>query len=99
MSSIERKHQRKNKKKKKKKLAKEELEIKIALFDKLPKKCLTCEEPFDKMVKEQVMTWNVVVDQKKDVVRLYCPTCFDNAKRIISDFEKHLKEKYERKQN
>jgi len=67
--------------------------IKIALFGKLPNNCLTCEEPFDKMNKEQVTTWNVVVNQQKNVVRLYCPSCWDKAVNIIQDFKKHLEDK------
>jgi predicted RNA-binding Zn-ribbon protein involved in translation (DUF1610 family) len=68
---------------------------KVALFGKLPDYCLTCEAPFDKMDKAQVTSWSVVVREEEDAVRLYCPTCWDNAKQIIQDFKKHLEEKYE----
>jgi predicted RNA-binding Zn-ribbon protein involved in translation (DUF1610 family) len=93
MSSFERKLKRKNDKKAKK-LAEKELAIKVALFGKLPDKCLTCEKPFDKMNKEQVMAWNVVI--KQELVRLYCPDCWNKAITTIEDFKKHLKEKNER---
>jgi len=92
--SIERKMRRKNAKKSKK-LAEKDVAAKVALFGKLPDYCLTCEEPFDKMNKEQVTSWNVVVNQDKEEVRLYCPNCWEKAQEIIKDFKKHLEEKYE----
>ena len=68
---------------------------KVALFDKLPDKCLTCDKPFDKMNKEQVMSWNVVVRQEEGKVNLYCPDCWKKALKIIEDFKKHLENKKE----
>ena len=47
MSSITRKFKRKNKLKEKKD-AKKAMATKVALFGKLPDKCLTCEKDFDK---------------------------------------------------
>ena len=95
--SFKRKIKRKNiskKSKKAKKLAKEELATKVALFGKLPDNCLTCQQPFDKMNKEQVMAWSVVV--KQETVRLYCPNCWNKAVTIIKDFKERIKEKNER---
>lgn len=92
MSSFERKLKRKNSKKRKKE-AEKEMATKIALFGKLPNNCLTCQEPFDKMNKEQVMAWSVVV--KQEAVRLYCPECWEKATKIIEDFKEHIEEKYE----
>jgi len=92
MMSLERKLRR-NKANKEKKSAEKEMATKVALFGKLPDKCLTCEEPFDKMNKEQVKTWNVVVRQENDIVRLYCPQCWEKAVGILQDFKKHLEEK------
>ena len=71
-----------------------ELETKIALFGKLPDECLTCEKPFDKMNKDMVMSWNVVVHGDQEVVRLYCPECWSKAMEITKDFKKRLEEKY-----
>ena len=62
--SLERKLRRKQANKAKKK-ADKELAAKVALFGHLPNKCLTCEAPFDKLDREQVMSWNVVVRQEK----------------------------------
>jgi len=90
--SLERKLNR-SKTKKAKKQAEKEMAVKVALFDKLPDKCLTCESPFDKKNKEMVTTWNVVVREEEKTVRLYCPTCWEKAIEILEDFKAHLKEK------
>ena len=87
--SLERKLRRK-KTNKAKKSAEKEMAAKVALFDKIPDKCLTCEESFDKMNKEQVTTWNVVVRQEEGIVRLYCPGCWEKAVNILQEFKEHL---------
>ena len=89
--SLERKLKRK-KAHKAKKSAEKEMAIKVALFGKLGDKCLTCEKRFDKMNKEQVATWSVVVRQEEEVVRLYCPECWDRAKQKIEDIKQALAE-------
>ena len=66
---------------------------KVALFGKLGDKCLTCEKRFDKMDKEQVATWSVVVRKEEEVVRLYCPKWWDKAVEIVQDFKAHLENK------
>ena len=82
---IERKLRRKQAKKGKKR-AEKELATKVALFGNLPNKCLTCEEPFDKLNREQVMSWNVVVRKEEEKVNLYCPECWDNAQKIVKQY-------------
>ena len=72
----------------------EDLEDKVALFGKLPDECLTCLKPYNKKDKEMAMTWSVVVHGEEEVVRLYCPECWNKAKKITEDFAKHLEEKY-----
>ena len=64
-----------------------ELSEKIFLFNQLPDECLTCAEPFDKENKQMVMEWNVVVREKEKIVRLYCPECWDKAKKFIEELE------------
>ena len=71
-----------------------DLANKIALFGKMPDECLTCQEPFDKENRKMVMSWNVVVHGPEEVVRLYCPDCWDKAIKIAEDFKKHLEQKY-----
>jgi len=95
MSSWDRKLSRK-KGKQEKKNAQKEMAAKIALFGKLPDHCLTCEKPFDKMNKEQVMSWNVVVRKEEENVNLYCPDCWQRALNLLKEFEKHLEGKNER---
>ena len=90
MGSFARKVQRQ-----KKKDAEKAMATQVALFGKLPDKCLTCEETFDKTNKEMVTTWSVVVREKEDVVRLYCPTCWEKAIQIVDDFKKHVEERNE----
>ena len=62
-----------------------ELEEKITLFGKLPDECMVCEKPFDKKDKKIVQEWNVVVHQKQEQVRLYCPPCWDQAVRLVEE--------------
>ena len=93
MSSYKRRFTRKAAKNKKKE-AEEKLASKVALFGNIPSKCLTCAEPFDRMDKEQVVTWHVAIRDKEEKVHLYCPTCWDNAAEILEKFTKE-KEKNE----
>ena len=72
----------------------QEMARKVALFGKMPDECLTCQTPFDKKNKEMVMTWSVVVHGPEEVVRLYCPECWDKAVKITQEFQKHLETKY-----
>ena len=86
---------RKVKNKKKQKQTEKDLKEKMGLFDQLPDECLTCEEPFDRQNREQVMSWNVVVKRDPDVVRLYCPECWQKAQTIVQDFKERLLEREE----
>lgn len=75
---------------KSKKEAEKALAEKVSLFGHLPDKCLTCEKPFNKMDKEQVRSWNVVVKQEKETVRLYCPECWNTAINLIKETKEGL---------
>mgnify|MGYP003120900427 FL=1 len=86
--------QRRRMQKEAKKDGNQELEAKVALFGKLPDECLACTKPFDKTDRDMVMSWSVVVHGPEEVVRLYCPDCWDKAKKITEDFKKHLEDKY-----
>ena len=50
-----------------------ELSEKIFLFDQMPDECSACVKPFDKT--------------NKEIVRLYCPNCWDKAKALIEQLE------------
>lgn len=84
----------KNNKKSHKQVQKD-LKQKMGLFQELPEECLACQEPFDRQNREQVMAWNVVVKRDPDVVRLYCPDCWQKAIGVVEDFDKMLREREE----
>ena len=60
-----------------------ELSEKIFLFEQMPDECSACIKPFDKTDKEMVKLWNVVVREKENIVRLYCPDCGQKAIEVI----------------
>jgi len=78
---------------KKKKAAEKKLNQKLNLFNKVPNKCLTCEDPFDKKNREQVFSWYVVVRQEEGKVNLYCPECWEKAIGIVKDFKERIEKK------
>jgi len=64
----------------------EEMAEKMFLFSKMPDECSACTKPFDKKDKEMVMSWSVVVRNDDETVRLYCPTCWETAQKVVADF-------------
>ena len=62
-----------------------DMEQKLGLFDLMPNKCLVCHKAFDKTDKEMVKTWNVVVREKEKSVKIYCPSCWNNAIKILKE--------------
>tara|TARA_Y100000296_G_C5027508_1_gene183039 strand:- start:97 stop:357 length:261 start_codon:yes stop_codon:yes gene_type:complete len=68
------------------KKAEKEIKEALGLFGKIPDKCLTCETEFDKTSKKMVSEWQVVVQKAKETVRLYCPTCWDTAVKIVKEY-------------
>ena len=73
---------------KKRRQAEKDMSEKIGLFNKIPESCDACDEPFDKKNRDMVMSWNVVVKSEQEVVRLYCPECWQKAKETIKEFIK-----------
>ena len=71
----------------KKKLAEKEFKKKVGLFNKLGDHCLVCQKDFDKQNKEMVMSWSVVVRRESETVRLYCPACWEMAKKVVKETE------------
>jgi hypothetical protein len=63
----------------------ENLSQKIFLFDKIPDKCDTCHEPYDKKDKKMASEWRVVVKHEEEVVRLFCPECYDKAVEVVNN--------------
>ena len=93
---LERKLKRRNLSKVKKEVEKE-IKEKLGLFNRLPEHCLTCKAPFDKKNKDHVFTWNVVINKKEDIVRLYCPSCWEKAQEIIKGFAAQVEERKNKK--
>ena len=82
-------------KKGKHKQAEKDLVEKVNMFDRLPTSCTACSKPFDKLDRDMVMSWNVVVREAEKQVALYCPPCWETANKILEDFRKRLLEKKE----
>ena len=80
MNRQQRRAQERQRKKMKKK---PEVEQKMMMFDQLPDHCLSCLKDFDKKDKAQVMSWSVVVREKENIVRLYCPACWQKAIDVV----------------
>ena len=51
------------------------------MFDRLPDACSACQEPFPK-TREAHMTWQVMVWNAQQKVRLFCPPCQHKAKEL-----------------
>ncbi len=69
------------------KKAKKEIKRKMTMFGMLGDECNMCQKPFDKKSKEHATTWNVVVREKEEVVRIYCPDCWGSAMKIIEEVQ------------
>ena len=88
---MDKKHKKKIKraaKKKKEKSAAHESQAKLKkqmnMFDRLPDKCSSCAKHFPR-TQEAHMTWQVVVRNKKQQVRLFCPECQQKAKKVVEN--------------
>lgn len=91
MGSLRRKFARNKAKKAKKRMAEQ-----ISMFGAMGKECAACQKPFDKKCKEQVATWNVVVREKENIVRLYCPECWNKANKLIEEIQDDIRDRSER---
>jgi hypothetical protein len=78
---------RKFRRAKEKKLNKE-MDENVELFGMLGDKCDACMKFYDKKDKEMVTTWSVVVRKKEKIVRLYCPACWNSAKKAIKEVKR-----------
>ena len=87
MSNSSKKIQR-HAEKKRNKAAQKRIKQQLGLFEKIPSACLTCEKPFDKMNKEDVNSFRVVVREAEEQVNLYCDSCWNKAINILQEFEK-----------
>ena len=69
---------------------KKEMKQLLGLFDKFGDECAACEAPYDKISKEQAMTWKVVVREQEHIVRLYCPDCWNKTTEAIKQVEEAM---------
>jgi hypothetical protein len=90
MGSLKRKMAR-NKAKREQKEFEKVMKKQLMMFDKVGIECAMCKKPFDKKSKEDAMTWRVVVREKEEKVRLYCPECWDKANDLIKEIQNDLR--------
>ena len=69
------------------KKVKKEMKKQLSMFDKLGDSCAACNKDFDKKSKQHAASWNVVVREKEGIVRLYCPECWQGAKKFIKEVQ------------
>ena len=60
------------------------LKKQLGLFDRLPEQCSLCAEAFPK-TRDAHMSWQVVVHNTKETVRLFCPQCQNQAKKVVEN--------------
>tara|TARA_B100000282_G_scaffold296345_1_gene277973 strand:- start:1639 stop:1917 length:279 start_codon:yes stop_codon:yes gene_type:complete len=63
-----------------------DMDRKLGLFELMPDDCFICHKNFDKTNKEMVKTWNVVVREKERSVKVYCPSCWNDAIKLLNEF-------------
>ena len=95
MGSLKRKMARTRAKREKKEFEKI-MKQQLMMFDKMGSECAACKEPYDKTSKEHAQTWKVIVREKEEVVRLYCPECWDKANKMIEEIQNDLRVQSER---
>ena len=86
MGSLKRKIAR-NRAKREKKEFEKVMKKQLMMFDKIGVECAMCKKSFDRKSKEDAMTWKVVVREKEEKVRLYCPSCWDEANKLIKEIQ------------
>ena len=80
-------------KRRKKKDAEKRMSRTLGLFERLPDHCLSCDKPYDKNSKEHVTSWSVTVREKEGKINLYCPSCWEGAKRFLKELSEGISEK------
>ena len=88
---MDKKHKKKLKravKKKKRKAAVEDaqnrLKKNMGSFHRRPDKCSACDKMFP-LTREAHMSWQVVVRNEQETVRLFCPDCLEKAKQVVEN--------------
>ena len=60
-----------------------DLQEKLSLYSSLGTECFVCESPFDKHDMKMLSEWMIVVRQKSECLRVYCPSCWNEGKNSI----------------
>jgi len=88
---VNKKHKKRLKraaKKKQEKATSQQSELKLkkqlGLFEQLPQECSLCGVTFPK-TREAHMSWQVVVHNTRETVRLFCPQCQNQAKKVVEN--------------
>ena len=63
-----------------------DMEQKLGLFGLMSDECFICHKDFDKTNKEMVQSWNVVVREQEQSVKIYCPTCWNKAVELLKQY-------------
>tara|TARA_R110000824_G_C15047252_1_gene661025 strand:- start:287 stop:571 length:285 start_codon:yes stop_codon:yes gene_type:complete len=71
---------------KKSKAKTNDMDQKLGLFSLISDECFICHKDFDKTNKEMVQSWNVVVREKEQSVKIYCPTCWSRAVELLKQY-------------
>ena len=88
-----------NRAKKEKKEFEKIMKKQLMMFDKIGIECAACKKSFNKKSKEDAMSWRVVVREKEDTVRLYCPDCWEKANKLIEEIQNDFRVQDETKRH
>ena len=88
---MDKKHLKKIKRAKKKKKDKKEavdqqqrIAKQMNMFDRMPNVCSACNLEFPK-TREAHLSWQVVVYNDRQLVRLFCPACQEKAQKMVEN--------------
>ncbi len=56
----------------------------LNMFDRMPESCSACKKKFPK-TREAHMSWQVVVRNEQQQVRLFCPECQNKARQVMEN--------------
>jgi len=89
---LKRRVKRKKDNKAKKELDKEVESVNnsITMFQRRPNECSACDKPFPEKDREAHMTWQVVVRNEQETVRLFCPECQEKVKTRVTEIDNEV---------
>tara|TARA_Y100000310_G_scaffold70314_1_gene65922 strand:- start:5601 stop:5876 length:276 start_codon:yes stop_codon:yes gene_type:complete len=73
-----------------KKAGNKDIEEKMKLFSRLGDKCRACDTSFNKTDINHLTEWMVIVRESENKVNLYCPPCWDQAKKSVEYLKKTI---------